>query len=234
MNVNDEILKIWNTHKDDISDLLGKVDPSQKMLAPLFYPNIQEIKNTILFIGLNPSYNESLVDKLAGNQNLTELLKNWHDLNQDEIEAIIEFDTSVKELDEKGEKTKHPYFQKFKYIVDLINESGNSGKLFKWEHIDLFFYRMTSQSKFKQLIFIDKRETELNTFAKKQIILSKKLIEFMQPKLIVVANAFASTLFKDKIYKGEMQFEKEKGYYLLELDPNKPKTPVFFTSMLTG
>uniref|UniRef100_UPI00124F85D3 hypothetical protein n=1 Tax=Acinetobacter brisouii TaxID=396323 RepID=UPI00124F85D3 len=75
MNVNDEILKIWNTHKDDISDLLGKVDPSQKMLAPLFYPNIQEIKNTILFIGLNPSYNENMIDKLSGNQNLTELLK---------------------------------------------------------------------------------------------------------------------------------------------------------------
>ena len=119
MNVNDEILKIWNTHKDDISDLLGKVDPSQKMLAPLFYPNIQEIKNTILFIGLNPSYNENMIDKLSGNQNLTELLKNWHDLNQDEIEAIIEFDTSVKEVDEKGLKTKYPYFQRFQYIRPL-------------------------------------------------------------------------------------------------------------------
>ena len=60
-----------------------------------------------------------MIDKLSGNQNLTELLKNWHDLNQDEIEAIIEFDTSVKEVDEKGLKTKYPYFQRFQYIRPL-------------------------------------------------------------------------------------------------------------------
>ena len=204
------------------------------MLAPLFYPNIQEIKNTILFIGLNPSYNENMIDKLSGNQNLTELLKNWHDLNQDEIEAIIEFDTSVKEVDEKGLKTKYPYFQRFQYIVNSINKSRNNVELLKWEHIDLFFYRMTSQSKFKQLIYVDKHETELNPFAKKQIMLSKQLIELMQPKLIVVANAFASTLFKEEMHKHKIHFDEEKGYHLLELHSNKPRIPVFLTSMLTG
>lgn len=96
------------------------------------------------------------------------------------------------------------------------------------------FYRMTSQSKFKKLIYIDKRETELNTFARKQIMLSKQLIKIMQPKLIVVANAFASTLFNEEMYKHKIHFDEDKGYHLLELDPNKPKTPVFFSSMLTG
>ena len=234
MNVNNEILKIWNTHKDDIIDLLGRIDPSQEMLSPLFYPDMSQHKNTILFIGLNPSYNERLVDNLSENQNLTELLKNWHDLNQDEIEAIIKFDTSVKEPDEKGLKTKYPYFQKFQYIVNSINESKNSTELLKWEHIDLFFYRMTSQSQFKQLIYLDNNQTELNNFARSQLVLSKQLIEIIQPKLIVVANAFASTLFKEEIYKSQIQFEEEKGYHLLELDSNKLKTPVFFTSMLTG
>ena len=69
----------------------------------------------------------------------------------------------------------------------------------------------------------------MNTFGQKQLELSTELIAYADPKMIVVANALASRLFKDT-YSAE--FDNVHGYYAIEL--NGRSVPVFLASMLTG
>ncbi|HAV57971.1 MAG: hypothetical protein A2003_13365 [Acinetobacter sp. GWC1_38_13] len=224
-SINKEILKLWAQLNEDGGDDLT-------IRCPLFYTsNLGVKKNTILFVGLNPSYNESFL-KLNASQ-LIPLFNDWRKIDDDNIKQIIEFDNSLKKIDKITLKTKYSYFQKFQDIVEYLKRNRKHNELLEWEHLDLFLIRITSQAKFKDLIYEKDDQKILNSFAKEQIKLFKILIDLIKPKLIVVANAYASKIFKEEIYKNSISFDNENGYHLIRLEECR-EIPVFFSSMLTG
>ncbi len=160
----------------------------------------KQINNSILFIGINPSFD--------GKSNNIET--KFYDLNQ--------FDC----------KSNHKYFSKFQDISTKVNES--------WSHIDLLYFRETNQNFIKKLL---NDEVGIE-FIDRQLEISIKMIEKINPKIIVVNNTMARNLlgFNNKSDKSrkdlEFTFDNNLGTYRIVNHPNLNDTPIFFTSMLTG
>lgn len=161
-------------------------------------------KDCILFIGINPG-SSNIGDKPYFK---------WKNKKSINLEKIL--------IHEKQAREKYPYFKRFKEI------SKNVGV--DWEHIDLFFNRKTSQEEFKKHIFI---KNKLSKFAQEQLKIALEMIELINPRVIVVANALASNLIRNYEIEGlEKEINEEHGYHFLKLG-NK-NIPIFFSSMLTG
>lgn len=114
---------------------------------------------------------------------------------------------------------KHAYYSKF-------SEIGRE-QVFKWNHVDLFFIRNTNQK------FIEKefKNEKHNAFFQNQMISSIKYALGFKPKVIVVCNAFASAIIKQR-YCAVLQFDSRLGAYRFG---NKKTSPyVIFSGMLTG
>jgi hypothetical protein len=205
--VNQEALALWRETFKSQEDIL----------LPLVYSPLK--KSALLFIGLNPS--DHLI-KLKKILNDTELCPNNFNLKEFySFSNLYNFDLPLSQKFEQCSRENYPYFKKF----DKISKDT---KLY-WEHIDLFFYRITSQKDFIKKIYINKKRGELTEFGKCQLELSKELITKINPQIIVVVNAYASTIFE---YEFKAKFNEEKGYHEIEL--NNKILPVFLGSMLTG
>lgn len=205
--INQEAWELW---EDTFQD-------NDNVYVPMIYPTIK--KERILFIGLNPSFNErsfriTLKDTPYSN---IDPKKDFHWSNR------ADFNPEIAEKFEVRQKEVVPFFAKFREIAEYTSMN--------WEHIDLFFYRETSQKHLTQLIY---PKNKLSDFGRRQIELSKQLILEAIPKVIVVANAFASRLFKNEVFKEELKegIDEEHGYHVLRL--NGRAIPVFLASMLTG
>ncbi len=118
----------------------------------------------------------------------------------------------------------------------------------EWTHLDLFFIRETQQKLIESLTY-----TSID-FLNEQLAISFEIIEKSKPKLIIVANAFASEFFGkkkeskhskfDKIWKGfdlyfdnnlwgkKTTFNKSIGTYEIKL--NNKLVPILFSGMLSG
>lgn len=230
-SVNQKLLSLWKKYFENRNDIP----------CPLFYKNIENT-GAVLFIGINPSFNKDYLSKISDHKSLThdtirltnELLYDWINFKSEHIELIAQADSLGKEKILSGEKskTRHNFFIKHQEIIDYLNDTRGENMKLEWEHIDLFHYRMTSLKHFKTMLFEKKA---LNDFALEQIIISKELIENIQPSVIIVANALASEFFKKYVYTNNELSESIdgiKGYHLLNL--NKKSIPVFFSSMLTN
>ncbi|ARN76933.1 hypothetical protein BST97_02365 [Nonlabens spongiae] len=131
------------------------------------------------------------------------------------------------------------YFKKFQEVADYCEA--------EWTHLDLLFLRETNQKLIENLTYsnID--------FIQKQLDISFEILEKAKPKLIVVANAYASEFFGkkkfkhyafDKIWRGHdfvfndnpnssrSNFNEDIGTYEIQL--NGKKTPILFCGMLSG
>ena len=128
-----------------------------------------------------------------------------------------------------GNKDTHPYFKKFIEISEKVN--------LKWSHLDLLFVRETNQSYVKELVY--HKEKVISDFFWEQLLISKEMIEMVQPKIIVVNNSLARDLLgfeHGEYWLGyKFKFDESLGTHYINT-PDSPlfKTPVFFTSMLTG
>lgn len=125
------------------------------------------------------------------------------------------------------------YFEKFKDISNYCNDTN-------WSHIDLLFIRETNQKVIERLSY-----TNVD-FLEEQLNISFEIIERAKPKLIVVANSFASEFFGKKkskhknfenIWKSysldfEKDFDSKIGTYRIKLAGNE--TPIIFSGMLSG
>ncbi len=123
------------------------------------------------------------------------------------------------------------YFSKFEQVSEYTNH--------KWAHIDLLFFRETSQKYIDEII---KNHPAGLDFIWQQLLVSKQILEAIRPKVIIVSNTKARQFLgkdkfedKDKWLDYDFEFDhdigtdriKNKGSVLIN-------TPVFFTSMLTG
>jgi len=114
---------------------------------------------------------------------------------------------------------KDVYFGRFWNFAEKANFKN------KWTHFDLLFLR--SDQKYVEKLIKDKKECG-DVFIRKQLQLSKKLLELSKPKMIIISNKLAGKLTgkdkfekKGKIYDEWMnlKFEKFDDHYLLNEIP---------------
>lgn len=132
------------------------------------------------------------------------------------------------------------YFEKMKNVAEYCKTD--------WTHLDLFFIRETKQELIESLSY------NSIEFLNAQLKISFEIIKRAKPKLIIVANAFASEFFGKKketkhkkldkiwfgtdfyfennIWKKETTFNSEIGTYEIELYNNL--VPIIFSGMLSG
>lgn len=110
-----------------------------------------------------------------------------------------------------------------------------------WTHFDILFIRETQQRNVRKLI----RNNKYKNFFKNHLKISKKIIESVQPKIIVVSNTLARDLMGNieinnlgMNYKLGMnygfRFDDHIGTRIINKGTSLENTPEFFTSMLSG
>lgn len=202
--VNHDVIELWR--RQFIGD--------KNVRMPLVYPTLNK-KAELLFVGLNPSFG-----------------KHWPHLKESEIKDIDpeqaflwenfvqgnRFNADLKTAAKEQElaKAKHRYFSLYRDIARDLEV--------RWEHVDLFFYRQTDQTDLKAVISDDDTFRHLNDFGRRQLELSKQLICYFQPKVIVVANSAAGEIFESEF---EVTFNKAQDRYLTRL--NGTSVPTFLT-----
>ena len=139
----------------------------------------------------------------------------------------------------KQQSLNHHYFKSFVNIEkSLINDYSRS---ISWSHIDLLVFRETKQSFIKDRLLKHDDGVE---FIWQQLQVSKSYLEWLNPKVLVIANSLARTLFgaDKKVVKGKVKdewlgydfiFDKTSGTRKIANNPGF-EPYVFFTSMLSG
>jgi protein-tyrosine-phosphatase len=192
-----------------IEDLWRKYEKEKKLtLSPLLYS--EPNKRGILFISLNPA---------SPKAKETEFYK-FNNLDNNRINEIKE--RHKKDLESLN------FFQPFREISDYVG--------LKMAQIDLFYYRETKQDHVKKMMY-KRDEHKLNEFAVDQLKISLDIINYINPKIIIVANAFARDILKGK--KGDFSSdiavgESDKKYGISHMKIANKSYPTVFTRMLTG
>ena len=195
---------------NEILTLFEKQENKPKYL-PYLFPKDVKVNPDLLFIGINPSITKKTRGKIKKeNYNI----ENIH--NQEIIDEIKTQDESLRDT--------LPYFNKIQNMV-------NNNEIERYECIDLFYERKTSQ---KKILAISKNNSvELSDFGEKQFEITKKVIEKINPKIIVVINALASKIFRNKYNIADNDFDDEIGTYKKKIF-NDQETIIFFSGMLSG
>jgi hypothetical protein len=213
-SVNKDILTLWENTFEVNADVF----------LPVFYSEMGS--DRLLFIGLNPSFNEKSENKILKHANIPGVgdpiqffhWRNWGPFKEN-LDANIE---KAKAMQAAGKKSYKTFFSPLQGISDDVGMDC--------EHVDLFFFRKTKQKEFTKLVYDNKNEI-LTDFGRNQLELSKKLVIGMHPRVIVVANAFASRLFA-KEYNLDNKWDEQGGYYISEFGGRN--IPVFLCSMVSG
>lgn len=210
---NKQIIKLWRDNFEEISKIYPDRNPRWPVLSPDFK------KDTILFIGINPSGDTD------SKSNKEFLIKDFENLeNKDKIEEIIRIEK--KNIWEKG---YGKYFAPFEKISkELFGKEDN------FNHLDLYFLRLRSSKNFINLLEEDVKRKE--KFFEPQLNISINLIlNNIKPKIIFVANKNASEKIKEKFNIGESKQDKffqEHGFYEIEI--NGKKVPLFLSGMISS
>lgn len=209
----ESVIKIWN----DFAEIPILTEPAcAYRKSPLLPKEI--CINSLLFIGLNPSFTEKSVIS--------------------ESEKVIGF---YEKIDDP-ELRDISYFEMFKDVAKYCNSD--------WSHLDLFFIRETDQKVIDKLSYSEKNIDFLNA----QLRISFDILERAKPKLIVVANAFASEFFgkmktkhfafpqiwqgfdfyfqDDNMRNKKSNFDESIGTYRIKF--KNYEVPIIFSGMLSG
>ena len=189
--------------------------PSRDLLVPLVQDHRQP--GSLLFVGLNPSFSPRVMDRLLPDEQRgtidVESYFRWREREQFSKEISIEID--------RRSMREYSYFRRCREMATQIE--------IHWEHLDLLFWRQTSQSRVQDIVFDDIRERKLNEFGRAQLNLSFELLEAALPRCVVVINALASGIYRD--HRDHLAFQKERGCYTDFIGGRE--TPVFLSGMLT-
>jgi len=237
--INDELLELWKEY----------VDEGEKV--PSLYPDLK--KNKILFVGLNPSCanREKRVEKI--------LNKDFEALTEDEIDKKIEefFRWECSLSDKKTnniikeriiprggtEDSPYRYFRPFyrfckkvegnaEYWTNIEVNERDDYENREWEHIDIFRTIAEDKKKLKKKLDINSnwKKTDENDLAIEQFKKFSKLLEKLEPKVIIAQSAFAGDIIKNNL-EISCEYWNEEGFQTIEL--NNKDIPVFFTGMLS-
>lgn len=201
-SLNNQITNLWNKfsalfdgyHKEVINRV-----PS--------YLNKPKSNNKILFIGLNPAYQERKVTH-----------KNYinYSFQPDiSVDSIINF-CQINEYSKNPEKSKWYYGKYFNILHNFAKNLGEDG----FEHCDLFLMRETDSKIVKQMV---EKEGVLGEFGKEQLNILKIHIANLEPKLIIIPNAMAAEYYR-QIILNNSNVDNEKGVYYTVINNKKIPT----------
>lgn len=208
-DINTQALKIWDT---------AEINSEFLEYLPYFYdPQIEQ--RSLLFVGINPSFSVGGYKRYLKNTPYSsfdpEIFYKRRSITSKQIEQSLNT--------EKYMVSVYPFYKPFR---DIAQEAFGDGE--DWNHVDLLFIRNKNQKIIEEMFKQAEIDTSLDWFLKKQMTLSKSLIEILNPKIIVVANAYASKLLSsDRFFGTRLKWDSTNGWYLLDA-----KIPVFFSSMI--
>ena len=168
--------------------------------------------NSILFIGINPSFN-----KEKGLRN--------NDFNNDNDGFYNNDD---------GHIDRNSYFKKFREISKEVNSD--------WAHTDLLFFRETNQKFVNQLLNLEigkefiKKQLEIS----KQIIIQAKPKVIIVSNALardlmgIFIKGEENIEISEPSMKFKFKFDDDLGTHKIINQKELENIPVFFTSMLTG
>ena len=200
--VNEQILRVWKNNFEKIKGFSnGKID------WPLLIPNFND--SPLLFLGLNPSKDKNEKYKINKEEDLDDKGK---------IVSIIS-----QEEDNLRNGGYGKYFSTFEKISEKV-----CGKKSDFNHIDLYFYRMTNS---KNFIPLTKKHTGV---FKEQLDISIDAIKrFIRPEVIFVANKNASQIIRTEFKIEDVVFEVDGvGFDIIEVGGKK--IPIFFSGMISS
>jgi len=212
--INDKYIELWKEYEDEVQEV------------PLLYPELKT--KTLLFIGINPSCPtdklEERLEKIDSNLTAKELKKLEYSSIEEKRELLINqrkvaTGNYVEGID------PYQYFKPFKVISEEVG--------LDWEHIDVFRTIAKKQSQLKDVLNISSNGKNISDLGKEQIKIFGKLLEKLQPKIIVVQNALARDIIKEYENEiGEINWDESEGFHTIML--NRKKIPIFFSGMLSG
>ncbi len=207
--INERALRLWKNQ-------------SYSTLVPQLYPAdlIQNTCDGILFVGLNPSFSEMGYHRFLRNtpyEQYLEQLVSFYEMANYLPEKLAIF-TDINKIS----KARYAYFKPFRDISELLG--------LPWEHIDLFLTMETQQSNvktmYKRAFAKRNQNNDLRMFFEEQLNIFTDLMGALSPKLIVVPNALASDIIRQRF---GLTFNERLGTYLWD-----EKTPIFLGSQFTG
>ncbi len=201
-HLNDKITALWNKfnvlfddyHKEVINRVPG-------------YLSFPKSKNKILFIGLNPAYQERKVTH-----------KNYINYSYNAtitIDEIIRF--SKINSDSKDVSSDYYYGKYFNILHNFAKNLGEDG----FEHCDLFLMRETDSKMVKKIV--ENADGSLNEFGIEQLNILKTHIANLQPKVIIIPNAMAAEYYRQTFLNNSI-VDQEKGLYYTEINNKKIPT----------
>jgi len=201
-NLNDIITDLWNKFNLQFDDYHKKV-----MNRVPSYLSIPKSKDKILFIGLNPAFQER-----------KETHKNFinYSFNSEITIEDINYFTKIN----KDSKTPSSNYYYAKYFNILHNFAKNLGED-AFEHCDLFLMRETDSKIVKKMV--ENTDGVLNGFGIEQINILKIHITNLYPKVIIIPNAMAAEYYSQIILKNS-NIDDEKGIYYSEINNKKIPT----------
>jgi hypothetical protein len=131
------------------------------------------------------------------------------------------------------------YFKPFNDIVAELEKKRDFANGVSWSHLDMLVFRETQQSFINDELL---KTEEGIQFIYKQLMISRQILEYLKPKIIVVSNTAARHfLGRDKDEKKKLgvwigydfEFDNELGTDKI-INNQSINSHVFFTSMLTG
>jgi hypothetical protein len=188
---------------------LGADESAYVPLVPL-----QPIADRLLIVGLNPSFNPEAIHRLLLDH-VVEPAEYFSWANRGA------FDANVDILLHERAKQNYPYFRSYQRIAAALSVD--------WDHLDLFFWRETSQRQFRERILVNGSVAELTAFGRTQLEISVRMIESARPVAIIIANALASDIY---LANRNPKFSPERGCYEDMLGGRR--IPIFLSSMLSG
>lgn len=170
-------------------------------------------KNAILFIGLNPSIEDSdIKEKTFCFKTKEEKL-----IGEDRKNTVMNFAEQNSESKQKNTtQYNSKYYDKINSVYDNIIKGAlaENNNLPAFEHTDMFPIR---EKKSKELYKLVKQKSSKNLtkFAEESLNILEKYIRDCEPSIIIIPNKYASDIFKN-------EFSKEKccitGFYKFEKD----------------
>lgn len=189
--INLELEKIW----DDFLDF------PECQFTPLTFELPQDIngnliKDTIMFIGINPSFDTK-------NKNHPFFQYSNYKPGKRVDCASINFDYDTDDI---------PYFNAFRLIMRDLRDKYEIENA--WGHIDLTFFRETNQKIVEKYFY--NQDQSINSFIWRQVELALGILKHINPALIVVTNAFACKVLSTfNLGNLEKTFDKETCTYTL-------------------
>lgn len=210
-------------HFDSVDSKLNP--PFLKVIGRGFLSSKSVIKGSVMFIGLNPSFQEDKTDDTQFNEKV-----HYQEIRPNENDYATYF------------KTYERIGEQFLKISEDIS----------WSHIDLLYFRETNQGWLDKLLGGAKRNkgnegaaSNALNFVQQQLEISKRIIEAAAPRIIVITNTKARDMFgtytggelgecKSPSMGYHMEFDAKCGTYVVKSKGVLFNTPVFLSGMLTG